>query len=151
MPLREAPALFDPGLLALFDCELLAERVAPEVRELPDERELLAVLEPPEDREAPAVLLFEAFAVWACARVDCGLRFGALAGLDDERLDVLLRLVEPRSLTADISTPPIRFTPPGASETHGSRSYSEAYPLRSGNERPGRMSQQEPQAPGQMF
>ena len=96
----------------------MAERVAPEDglapddRELPDERELLAVLDAPEDLEALADLLFEVFAFWARARVDCGLRFGWLAGLDDERLDVLPRLDdEPLSLTADISTPPIRFPP----------------------------------------
>jgi hypothetical protein len=90
----------------------LAARVPPDDdREPRDEPELLAVLEPLEDRDALAVLLLDASAFWARARVDCGLRFGWLAGLDDERLEVLPRLDEPRSLTADISTSPIRFPP----------------------------------------
>ena len=78
------------------------------------DRELPALLEPPEDLEALAVLLFDVFALCARARVDCGLRFAALAGLDDERLEVFPRLPEPRSLSADISTPPIRFPALGA-------------------------------------
>jgi len=72
---RELFPLPDRELFALFD------------------RDLLAVLAPLDDLEAPAVLLFEVFALWARARVDCGLRFGWLAGLDDERLAVFPRLV----------------------------------------------------------
>jgi hypothetical protein len=110
----------DRGLFALLDRELPAERVAPDERELlavleaPDERELFAALEPPDDLDALAVLLLEAFELCARARVDCGLRCAAFAGLEDERPEVLPRLVDPRSLAADISTPPIRFPALGA-------------------------------------
>jgi hypothetical protein len=64
-PLLEALALFDRGLLALFELfdRALLALFAPADRELPDDPELFAVREPPEDREAPAVLLFEAFAL----------------------------------------------------------------------------------------
>jgi hypothetical protein len=98
----EPLALLARGLFALFEPEL------------PVERELLAVLEPPEDRDALAVLLFEAFELWPRARVDCGLRFAAFVGFGEERLEVLPRLFEPCSPTADISIPPIRFPPLGA-------------------------------------
>jgi hypothetical protein len=100
--------------VARDDREPPDEPVEPDDRELPAERELFAVLEAPDDRDALAVLLFEVFALWARARVDFGLRCAAFAGLDDERLEVSLRLGEPRSLTADISTPPIRFPALGA-------------------------------------
>jgi hypothetical protein len=130
----------------------LAARVPPDDdREPRDEPELLAVLEPLEDRDALAVLLLDASALWARARVDCDLRFGWLAGLDDERLEVLPRLDEPLSLTADISTPPIRFHQLGAFQNAEERVLSQAYPLRSSAERPRRMSQQALRAPGRMF
>ena len=93
LPDRELFAVLAFGLFALLDGD------AP------------ALLEAPDDLEALAVLAFEVFAFCALARVACGLRFPALAGLDDERLEVLPRLVEPRSLTADISTSPIRLPP----------------------------------------
>ena len=129
----------------------MAARVAPDDRELPDERELLAVLEPPDDFEALVVLLADPFALCARDRVDFGLRCVALAGLDDARPEVLPRLVEPRSLTADISTPPIRFPPLGAFRNAQEQVLFEAYPLRSGGERPQRMSQQGLDVPGRMF
>jgi hypothetical protein len=78
------------------------------------DRDVPALLEAPDDLEALAVLLFEVLAFCALARLACGLRFAAPAGFDDERLEVLPRLVEPRSLTADISTSPIRVPPLGA-------------------------------------
>jgi hypothetical protein len=90
LPDRELFAVFALELFALLDDD------AP------------ALLEAPDDLEALAVLVFEVFAFCALA---CGLRFPALAGLDAERPEVLPRLVEPRSLTADISTSPIRFPP----------------------------------------
>ena len=111
-PLLAARELFpERELLAarglLPDPELFADR------ELFAERELFADRELPADFEAPVVLL-EPLALCARAGVDFGLRCDAVAGLDDERLDVFPRLVEPRSLTADMSTPPIRFPALGA-------------------------------------
>jgi hypothetical protein len=129
--LEREPWLLERRLLEVFGRELLALR-EPDERELlaarePDEdepepeepepfaeRELREVREAPDDLEAPAVLLFDVFALWARARVDCGLRCAAFAGLDDELLDVFRRLVELRLLTADISTSPIRFPALGA-------------------------------------
>lgn len=103
---RELLAVLDPELP---DRWLAADFRAPDERELPVERGLLADFELlalrelpeafealPEDFDALAVLLLDPLALCERACVGFCLRCVALAGLDDERVDVLPRLPEPR-------------------------------------------------------